>query len=73
MSGAPNSTSVDFNGAFLSERPLPAFPWLLPSWAEHHSAVGTIPDALPQIEALVTNGLVTLEKVRVALSRPLPL
>jgi PII-like signaling protein len=28
---------------------------------------------LPQIEALVTNGLVTLEKVRVALSRPPPL
>ena len=28
---------------------------------------------LPQIEALVTNGLVTLEKVRVAVSRPLPL
>src|SRR5215472_10358920 len=28
---------------------------------------------LPQIEMLVTNGLVTLEKVRVALARPLPL
>jgi PII-like signaling protein len=28
---------------------------------------------LPQIETLVTNGLVPLEKVRVALSRPLPL
>jgi len=28
---------------------------------------------LPRIEALVTHGLVTLEKVRVAVSRPLPL
>jgi PII-like signaling protein len=27
----------------------------------------------PRIEAMVTHGLVTLEKVRVAVSRPLPL
>jgi hypothetical protein len=29
--------------------------------------------ALPTIEAIVTRGLVTLQKVRVAVARPLPL
>lgn len=47
-----------FNGAYLIARPLPTFPWLMPSWAEHHSAVGTIPDALPQIAALASDARV---------------
>jgi hypothetical protein len=43
-----------FNGAYLAGRPLPAFPWLMPSWAEHHSEPWKIPEALPQIEALAS-------------------
>jgi Ser/Thr protein kinase RdoA (MazF antagonist) len=43
-----------FNGAYLAGRPLPAFPWLMPSWAEHHSEPWKIPEALPEIEALAS-------------------
>jgi hypothetical protein len=43
-----------FNGAYLAEHPLPSFPWLSPSWAELHSAVTEIPEALPRITALAS-------------------
>jgi hypothetical protein len=45
-----------FNGAYLAGRPLPAFPWLMPSWAEHHSEPWKITEELPQIEALASDG-----------------
>lgn len=55
-----------FNGAYLAGRPLPDYPWLMPSWAEHHSALQTIPAALPQIEALASD-----DRVRAAFPVPI--
>jgi hypothetical protein len=42
----------EFNGAYLGQRPLPDYPWLVRVWTELHSETHKIPGALAEIEQL---------------------
>lgn len=47
-----------FNGAYLTGRPLPTFPWLVYDWPSLHSEPHKIPPALAQVEMLATDSRV---------------
>lgn len=44
-----------FNGAYLTGRPLPTFPWLVRRWTERHSEPAKIPAALADLATLMAD------------------
>jgi hypothetical protein len=47
-----------FNGAYLTERPLPAVPWLMPDWAEGNSEPTRLAAVQPVVEQLLADSRV---------------
>jgi Ser/Thr protein kinase RdoA (MazF antagonist) len=55
-----------FNGAYLVDRVIPSFPWLMPSWIEHQSEPTRISEVLPRMAALASDA-----RLRQAFSVPI--